>query len=601
MTSGPEKQPPDQETLRETPHEILILRSEELIQKFFDQTLDDSGARELLAIWERSPKCEQLAQDNFYTELAFRIARGKQADMTEGQVARLLELGIKHYGPKRGAVDPAIDAVNDDVLDRAYPSTDISSEDWLDFEQILKLASVSQSIPLITSIPESVQTYSSERIKAYDSQKDNTYVRRFMPALVLLLLCLFGISVYQEFSPSPKADLKLDVPFHSIARVDSLIDPVFSKESLVFKQGQELEEKTAIKLESGLMTLLFDNGVRVVLDGPVSYVVQTSMKNFCDSGTVSVEVPAAAIGFEVLTPTMNVCDLGTEFLVDVQNGLTDVHVITGEVQVSHMTSSPFLLSEGFAAKTNEQGNVRQTMADAIRYRSKALVDRLYAGYLQRRREQWDRLDERERSDPSLVYSLRPSETSLTKVSGSRNGNRAVLFRSERDYLDIDLQRQFTSMTLLASVRLDAMNHNTHTLLLGKGFIDEPGAFLWQIDRLGTMQFHINADGRNNILRYDSSPCIQRRDWRTWVLLGLTVDAQKSLLSFYVDGKLTSSVPLKENLDLQVVGATIGNRSPFERTTKRKGVRYFNGAMENFWIFSRCLSAQEMEEYRILSN
>jgi hypothetical protein len=89
------------------------------------------------------------------------------------------------------------------------------------------------------------------------------------------------------------------------------------------------------KLASGLMEITYDTGAKVILQGPVTYEVESKNGGFLSIGklTGKVEVEKAK-GFAVRTPTATVTDLGTEFGVEaMQDGSSEVHVITGAVDV----------------------------------------------------------------------------------------------------------------------------------------------------------------------------------------------------------------------------------------------------------------------------
>jgi hypothetical protein len=90
-----------------------------------------------------------------------------------------------------------------------------------------------------------------------------------------------------------------------------------------------------LHLEQGLAELSFANGVRVILKGPVTLEVQSVRSVRLLHGSMAVHVPEEARGFEVLSPTGKVVDLGTEFGIQVaEDGSARVQVFRGEVQVA---------------------------------------------------------------------------------------------------------------------------------------------------------------------------------------------------------------------------------------------------------------------------
>jgi hypothetical protein len=103
---------------------------------------------------------------------------------------------------------------------------------------------------------------------------------------------------------------------------------------------------------SGLLEITYDTGVRVILQGPVTYEVESPDGGFLSLGKLTARVEKKAEGgrrkaeesnpqslipnplFVVRTPTATVTDLGTEFGVEVaESGETTSHVFRGSVRV----------------------------------------------------------------------------------------------------------------------------------------------------------------------------------------------------------------------------------------------------------------------------
>ena len=96
-----------------------------------------------------------------------------------------------------------------------------------------------------------------------------------------------------------------------------------------------------LHLERGLAEIEFDQGTRVILQGPagLEFISASSVKlNF---GTLTARVPPQARGFSVLTSGGKVVDLGTEFGLSVdKGGTTTVRVFKGEIAAFPLASDP---------------------------------------------------------------------------------------------------------------------------------------------------------------------------------------------------------------------------------------------------------------------
>lgn len=88
------------------------------------------------------------------------------------------------------------------------------------------------------------------------------------------------------------------------------------------------------ELTDGLLKLEFHGGASVVMEAPAKFELINTKTMKLINGRVSADVPEAAIGFTIDTPTSEVVDLGTSFAVEVDHtGRDEVHVFDGEVVI----------------------------------------------------------------------------------------------------------------------------------------------------------------------------------------------------------------------------------------------------------------------------
>lgn len=95
-----------------------------------------------------------------------------------------------------------------------------------------------------------------------------------------------------------------------------------------------------LQLQRGLATIRFESGAEVTLQGPAELQIRDSLRGTLLDGTAVVEVPEAAHGFTLDTPTASVIDYGTMFAVTVDSNrnTSTVDVLEGEVEVKHISS-----------------------------------------------------------------------------------------------------------------------------------------------------------------------------------------------------------------------------------------------------------------------
>lgn len=122
-----------------------------------------------------------------------------------------------------------------------------------------------------------------------------------------------------------------------------LVERSAGGELTVENAGQRLEAGDALRagdylLKGGLINLRFDSGVEVVLEAPARFQVASSKLLLLHEGRLSANVPPAGKGFTVQTPSADVIDHGTEFGVEVTEGVgSEIHVFKGEVEVKSRT------------------------------------------------------------------------------------------------------------------------------------------------------------------------------------------------------------------------------------------------------------------------
>lgn len=88
-----------------------------------------------------------------------------------------------------------------------------------------------------------------------------------------------------------------------------------------------------IAFDSGLLKIVFDNGAKVILKGPIDFDLISAERGFLNKGKSWARVPKQARGFTIHTPNSTMIDLGTEFSLNVdEEKKTELHVIKGEVK-----------------------------------------------------------------------------------------------------------------------------------------------------------------------------------------------------------------------------------------------------------------------------
>ena len=92
--------------------------------------------------------------------------------------------------------------------------------------------------------------------------------------------------------------------------------------------------ESSLELFSGLVKLRLDDGAEIIVEGPVSFNIETADKMRLNYGKLAALVPPVAAGFRVDSAIMSVTDLGTEFSIYVdQEGVGTVNLYNGKAVV----------------------------------------------------------------------------------------------------------------------------------------------------------------------------------------------------------------------------------------------------------------------------
>ena len=144
-----------------------------------------------------------------------------------------------------------------------------------------------------------------------------------------------------------------------VGRITGMVDCKWADHATEASDGDRVPLGRQYALASGLMEITYDTGAKVILQGPVTYEVESAADGFLSVGKLTArvekkndecgmmndELRTGASGihhssfithplFAVRTPTATVTDLGTEFGVEVsKEGSTTSHVFRGSIEM----------------------------------------------------------------------------------------------------------------------------------------------------------------------------------------------------------------------------------------------------------------------------
>lgn len=427
----------------------------------------------------------------------------------------------------------------------------------------------------------------------------------FTKFAIAISLIVILVMVFNEF----KAVLRIGEGEGEafLGQITLVADPVFPEDAEIFKLDQKIGAETIV-LESGMIELLLQNNVRIVLEGPCVFDLRSKMQAFCQIGKASLEVPENAIGYEVLTPFMNIRDLGTEFVVDVSESGSSVHVVKGKVTATPLSGNWTEVASNLCVRSAPGNSLVQAPLEKDLYITKTRITEAAEKYEKNCLIDWNSRREKLALEPELLFQLdfldSPEEKygldlgkgghtilGCRKVPGRWNGKNAVRFTKASDAIRVSAPAKRKSFTMFASVKLKDLSH-TSNVIFSHGNL-EKGALHWQINKAGEIQFLIGGEEKESLDNFASPGLIDNKQTGVWLYLASTIDEEKGIITHYLDGKPVAVLPWNRSLEFDFSIAEIGN---WRRSGTSPSKRHFNGEIDEFILLGRVADPEEISFY-----
>ena len=97
-------------------------------------------------------------------------------------------------------------------------------------------------------------------------------------------------------------------------------------------------------------------------------------------GKIRVKVSPHAKGFSVNTLHYDIVDIGTEFGLDINDDLNELHVFNGEVHIQNLGSIIKILKQNDAVSWTQDHAIRQTLVNSDRFVSAEKLNQMEADW-----------------------------------------------------------------------------------------------------------------------------------------------------------------------------------------------------------------------------
>jgi len=167
--------------------------------------------------------------------------------------------------------------------------------------------------------------------------------------------------VQRQFTPNPKIEI--------VGKITGMVDCKWTDPNTKPLHGANVPLGCKFVMVSGLMEITYNTGAKVILQGPMTYEVESKNGGFLPIGKLTGKVEnKTAKGFSVRTPTAIVTDLGTEFGVEVTSEeKTNICMFQGKVlvhpTVGKAATRETMLEKGHSAHVDALGTVRKMSKD----------------------------------------------------------------------------------------------------------------------------------------------------------------------------------------------------------------------------------------------
>ncbi len=198
------------------------------------------------------------------------------------------------------------------------------------------------------------------------------------------------------------------------------------------------------RLKSGFAELNLQSGVRMVVESPAEFEIDSPMLVVVHQGKLSARVAPEGRGFAVETPSARLVDHGTEFCIDVSQEVgSEVHVFDGEVTVrpkfARAESDDLRLTANQATRIRGESGIPEGIdidhARFVRQLSEPIGEQ--AGYAKLLAS----------LQPRMWFRMPPAVDGITLADRGSNRNDATLFAGKKDHSSFKAGRVGSSLHL----------------------------------------------------------------------------------------------------------------------------------------------------------
>ena len=405
--------------------------------------------------------------------------------------------------------------------------------------------------------------------------------------------------------------------------ITRLIDFYKAEFSSKYSPKDSVLNQGLYELKSGFIELEFKNNARILMEGPATFSIEDELNVNLTEGKIRAVIPQMAHGFTIHTEDANFVDLGTEFFVSANPAkkLSQVDVLSGEVNVVEPASQELLKNLKYRQSARLDSGILKKSAfsnkadlpipgqlSTLRWldRAKELAsdpsliayfpmlgwdsDKIDVPanstdfpeeFLKEKTSDWQRL-RNFASNPRASHGVK----SLASWSSGRWPKKySQDFSSPFARIDFEIYGSFEEMTIGAWININQQPNELTSILSSDGW-GNPGQIHFKTNRAGGL--HCSMPSINSLPTEYASLVANNR----WIFVSAQIQATDGGTSSLcrVNGEKTS-FKNGPTTKIQPGKVKMGN---WYDDNLNKFERNLCGKIDEFMIWDRCLSAQEIK-------
>ncbi|MGD0518940.1 MAG: LamG-like jellyroll fold domain-containing protein, partial [Thermoguttaceae bacterium] len=448
--------------------------------------------------------------------------------------------------------------------------------------------------------------------RGYDFLSHDTPFALF---LVLIFAGLSLIGVYWFVNTFNRPLVSPDF----VAQITATKDCQWSKAITPPTQMMQLQAGQQLQLEKGIAHITYSNGALVVLEGPVSFIVDSEKSGFLSRGKLTARADTKQLRqFTILTPDARFVDLGTEFGVMIDDkGRAAIAVFAGKVNAEAKLANgrwdaPVTLSAGEAVvcegtKFTPQVAQRSNFPTLQPLPPPPPVP-LYQRWLDASRELQTRRDlvayydfQPDPNNPTVLLNRALTGAALngeiqnaTWVEGRFSEKKALEFMAADAGVRVNLPGEYRQMTVIAWVSRKRLTNHFNGILMSDDFTQSKQLHLQILD---SGQINMNVHGQlsklvNGQEVQSSTKTIPTDILNGWCMIAGVIDTPDQC-TLYVNGEFFETLETSQIPSIKIGPAMIGNWNR-GNNPNIDYIRNFSGRIDELMIFQSVLTPEQIK-------